>query len=48
MRHCEVAWAGLRQDYWAHALEAVAAPGLVIEDLRGEAASPDLPAVVLR
>lgn len=48
VRHCEVAWAGLRQDYWAHALEAVAAPGLVIEDLRGEAASPDLPAVVIR
>jgi polygalacturonase len=47
VRHCEVAWAST-QEYFAHALEAVAAPGLVVDGLRGEAAFPGGDAIVVR
>jgi len=46
VRDCQVAW-GTHQPYFAHALEAVAAPGLVVDGLRGEAAVPGIEAIAI-
>lgn len=40
LRNCEVVWAG-RDETFGHALEAIDVDGLVIDDLRGQAAFPD-------
>jgi hypothetical protein len=40
LRDCEVVW-GSRPDNFAHAVEAIDAPGLTIEGLRGQAAHPE-------
>ena len=46
IRNCEIVW-GSRQESFAHAVEALDVTGLVIEGLRGTAAHPDLPAVLV-
>lgn len=46
LRNCRVEWAG-SDDSFAHAVRALVAPGLVVENLDGSAACPDLPAVAI-
>jgi len=41
LRHCEVVWGKNVQDYFGSAIDAVAAPGLIVEGFRGDAAHPD-------
>ena len=49
LRNCEVVWGGNRQEYFAHAIEAVNAHGLQLEGFKGESAFPDrLPAISQR
>jgi polygalacturonase len=38
---CSVEWAGELPPYYTHALEAIQAPGLVLDGFRGDAAHPD-------
>lgn len=46
VRDCEVVWGAHRREYFAHALQARDAPGLVVDGLVGESARPgDLDAV---
>ena len=40
IKGCSVGWAGKAPDYFAHAIEAVDAPGLTITAFKGEAAHP--------
>jgi len=47
LRNCEVVWAGADPAF-AHAVEAVDVEDLVIENLRGTAARPDLEPVLIR
>ncbi|RHA42284.1 hypothetical protein, partial [Cellulomonas rhizosphaerae] len=47
LRNCEVVWAGADPAF-AHAVEAVDVEDLVIENLRGTAARPDLEPVLVR
>mgnify|MGYP001087922242 CR=1 FL=1 len=41
LRECRVTWGPNRQEYFRHALESHAAPGLRVENFRGEAAWPE-------
>lgn len=40
LRDCEVVWDGELPDYYTHALEAREAPGLTLDDFRGDSAHP--------
>ncbi len=40
IRDCQVTWGAHRPDYYHHALDAEACPGLEIKDLTGESADP--------
>jgi len=42
---CTVRWDGPRPPYFGHAVQAESAPGLVVRNLRGEAAHPGMEAV---
>lgn len=48
VRDCAVIWDEPRQPYFAHALEAVDAPGLVVSNLSGAAARPGLDRIAVR
>ena len=41
VRNCEAVWGGNRQDYFAHALEAVNVDGLSLEGFTGDSAFPE-------
>lgn len=47
-RDCRITWEPGLPEAYTHALEAHASPGLVLENFRGEAARPGLPALLVQ
>ncbi|HZZ17894.1 MAG TPA: glycosyl hydrolase family 28 protein [Opitutaceae bacterium] len=47
-KDCSVTWGPMPPDYFAHALDAAASPGLDDTGLTGEAAQPGMPAKVIK